>query len=834
MTELKHAVRALLRTPFLTGVAVLSLALGIGANAAMYSLFDQILLRSLPVAAPDDLVNLTAPGPKPGSQSCNQAGDCEVVLSYPMYKDLAREHPGFTGLAGHRMFGANLAQGDQTVSGEGMFVTGSYFPLLGVRSALGRVLQPTDDQVAGEHPVAVLSYRFWQNQLGGDPNVLNSPIIVNGVTLTVVGVAAEGFNGVTLGANPDVFVPVIMREDLDPLFDSFDNRRSYWLYVIGRLAPNTSMEQAEAAINQLYTGIINDVEAELQEGMSETTLASFREKRLVLEPGRRGQSSIHENARTPLALLLGITLLVLLIACANIANLLLARGAQRSTEMAIRSSLGAGRTQLLRQLLTESLLLAVVGGVLSLAFARGTLAWVGSILPEAPRATLGLELEPTVFLFTAIVTVATGFLFGLYPAIHATRTDLLSTLRAGTGHAGGTRSAARFRTVLVTAQIALSMTLLVAAGLFIRSLANVSRVDLGIETDNMVTFMIAPVLNGYEPERSKILFERLEEELAAVPGVTGVSDAMVPLLGGSSWGTSVGVQGFEDGPDIDNGSRFNLVGPGFFRTVGTPLIAGREFTRSDGPESPRVAIVNEAFAEKFGLERGEVIGALMTDEPHSEAGLDIEIVGLIENAKYNEVREDIPPVFYMPYRQDESIGFINFYARTDGDPAPLLRAVPGVMRRLDPSLPVENLMTMTRQANESVFMDRMISLLSASFATLATLLAAIGLYGVLAYTVARRTREIGLRMALGAHSTMIRRMVLKQVGWMLVVGGVIGVAGAYGLGRAASSLLFQLQGHDPIAFAGAIVLLTLVALGAGFVPAFRASRVDPMKALRYE
>ncbi|MEJ2501827.1 MAG: ABC transporter permease, partial [Gemmatimonadota bacterium] len=329
MIHLKQAVRALLKTPFLTTVAVLSLALGIGANAGIFSMFEQILLRSMPVVEPDRLANLSAPGPKPGSQSCNQAGDCEVVLSYPMLRDLEAEHPGFTGIAGHRIFGANIAQGDRTLDGEGMLVSGGYFSLLGVRPALGRLLQPADDAVPGEHPVAVLSHRFWRTELGADPDVLNSTIVVNGRTMTVVGVAARGFDGTTLGAQPDVFVPISMRQAIEPLFDGFEDRRSYWVYAFGRLAPGESLDRSEAAINGVYSAIINETEAELQTGMSQTTLAAFRDRQLIVEPGSRGQSSVHEEARTPLYMLLGITGLVLLIACANIANLLLARGAQR-------------------------------------------------------------------------------------------------------------------------------------------------------------------------------------------------------------------------------------------------------------------------------------------------------------------------------------------------------------------------------------------------------------------------------------------------------------------------------------------------------------------------
>ena len=836
MANIKLAVRKLLKTPFLTSVAVLSLALGIGANAAIFSIFDQILLRPLPVAEPDRLVNLEAPGPKPGSQTCNMAGGCEAVFSYPMFRDLeAAEETGLSGLAGHRLFGANIAQGDRTVSGQGMMVSGSYFPLLGLRPALGRLLQPADDEVIGAHPVAVLSHRFWRNNLGGDPGVLNRTIVINGTTMTVVGVAPRGFDGTTLGPQADVFVPLTMRGEMERWRGDFERRNAYWIYVFGRLAPGMTVEQVESRLNRIYSSIINEVEAPLQEGMSEQTLAQFREKRVLVEPGEKGQSSVHEDSQTPLTLLLGITALVLLIACANIANLLLAKGASRSTEMAVRDSMGASRGQLLRQLLTEAMILAVVGGVAGLAVAWGTLWGIASILPEQQSAILNLQLSPQVIGFTAAVALGTGIIFGLYPAWHATRADLVRSLKGGSGQTSGARSAARFRTGLVTVQIALSVTLLVAAGLFIKSLANVSRVDLGIRTDNIVTFGIAPLLNGYEAERSQVLFERLREELAALPGVTGVTSGMVGILAGNSWGTDVAVQGFQGGPDIDQNSRYNEVGPDYLRTLGIPLIAGREFELRDGPDATPVAIVNEAFAEKFGLERGEVVGSFMSlnSRAHGDS-LNIEIVGLAQNAKYNNVKDEVPPLFFIPHRQDEDLGFLNFYVRAASEPGPIIRAIPEVVRRLDPNLPVEDLITLEQQVAENVFMDRFISILTTAFAVLATLLAAIGLYGVLAYTVELRTREFGLRMALGAGTPEVRRMVLGQVGRMLVIGGVIGVAAALGLGRAAGSLLYELEGHDPLVLVASVVLLAAVAFGAGYVPAFRASRVDPMEALRYE
>ncbi len=834
MADLKHAFRTLGKTPFFTAVAVLSLALGIGANAAIFSLFDQILLRALPVEEPDRLVNLGAPGPKPGSQSCNQAGDCEKVFSYPMMRDLQAGETGFQALAGHRLFGANFSHPSGTTNGSGVLVTGNYFETLGVRSALGRLLTPEDDQAVGAHYVAVLSHAYWQRQLGGDRGVLNSTLVINGKPFTVVGVAEPGFEGTTLGDEPDVFVPITMREELYPTWPGFEDRRSYWVYLFGRLAPGLEIEQAEERINTLYSSIIEEVEVPLQEQMTEETMERFRAKQVTLVPGYRGQSSVHREAETPLYLLLAITAFVLLIACANVANLLLARGAQRGQEMAIRSSLGAGRGQLLRQLLTESVLLALLGGAASLAVAWGTLRVMGRLLPPDATAMLSFSLDGTVLLFTGALSLGTGFVFGLYPALHNTRLDLTSRLKAHTGQPSGSRGAARFRSGLVTAQIALSLALLASAGLFLKSLANVSRVDLGIRTDHMVTFGVSPALNGYEPERSQALFQELERELAALPGVEQASASMVPVLAGSSWGTSVTVAGFEWEPGVDAGTRYTLVGPGFFSTMGMALLAGREFTESDGPGAPKVAVVNESFARKFGLEGREEVGTFMAMNSSHADSLDTRIVGVVQDAGYNDVKNEAQPVLYVPYRQDEDLGFLYFYARTAVDPSSILRAVPPLVSRLDPNLPVEELKTMERQVTENVFLDRFISILSSAFAVLATLLASVGLYGVLAYTVAQRTREIGLRMALGADRGKVMKLVLGKVVRMLVFGAVAGLVAAFFLGRVAQSLLFGMEGVDAVVLSVVTALLAAIALGAGYLPALRASRVDPMQALRYE
>jgi len=830
--NIRFALRTLFKSPFVTTIAVFSLAFGIGANTAIFSLFNQMLLKPLPVTAPEQLVNLSAPGPKPGSQSCNQAGDCDAVFSYPMFRDLEQESRVFSGLAAHRAFGANLSYQGQTQNGEGMLVSGSYFPTLGLVPTLGRLLGPGDDAVVGESPVAVLEHDYWVTRFGADPGVLNATMTVNGHTLTIVGVAPPGFGGTTLGSRPRIFVPITLRGLLENNFNGFDNRRNYWAYVFGRLAPGMTVESARTAVEPRYRTIVTEVEAPLQTGMSDAAMERFRAKPLVIEPGQRGQSSVHEEAGTPLQILFGVTGIVLLIACANIANLLLARAAGRAGEMAVRLSIGASRIQLVGQLLLESCLLALLGGAGGLLVAQWTMGVISQILPADAAAVLTFSVDWTVLSFAAALSLGTGLLFGLFPAIHSTRPDLATTLKGTAGQPSGSRSAARFRTVMVVGQMALSMALLTSAGLFTKSLYNVSRVDLGVDIDQVVTFRISPRMSGYTAEKSKQLFERLEESLRAQPGVRAVTASMVPLLAGSNWGTDVRVQGFESGPDIDSNSRLNTVAPDYFSTLGIPLIAGREFTASDRLGTRKVAIVNEAFAEKFKLGR-DAVGKLM-GQSGSSGELDMEIVGLVQNAKYSEVKGAIPPLFFSPYRQDERIGSISFYVRTEIAPEQFLRTIPTLVSALDPDLPVEELRTMPQQVRENVFLDRLISTMSASFAVLATLLAAIGLYGVLAYTVSQRTREFGLRMALGADGAGVRALVLRQVAVMAAFGGTIGLGLAWWIGREAQSQLFEVQGHDPYVFTLSFVLLGIVALTAGFLPALRASRIAPMKALRWE
>ncbi|MCC7176994.1 MAG: ABC transporter permease [Acidobacteria bacterium] len=828
--------RLLWRSPGLSLVAILTLALGIGANTAIFSMFEQTLMRPLPVPDPSALVNLGAPGPKPGGDNCNQAGSCAEVFSYPMYQDLERLAADTVAMAAHRATDVTVVPPGRSTGAWAMatFVSGSYFPVLQLVPAMGRLIDPVDDDVAGGTEVAVLSDDYWRTQLGAAPDILGQTLLVNDHAVTIVGVAPRGFTGTTLGIRPAVFLPITLYDRLQPgsqsWANSLENRRRYWVYAFARLKPGVTIELARTALNMPYTRILHEVEAPLQLGASDLVMSRFRSKQLTVAEGARGQSRMHAVMSAPLTLLLTVTAVVLLIACANIANLLLVRSAGRAGEMAVRLSIGGSRWQLVRQLLTESGVLAVLGGLGGLLVARWTLAAVALFMPRQTSETVvTFALDWRALLFSGGLALAAALLFGLAPALHSTRPDVLSTLKDQSGQPSGAQKAAWFRTGLATAQIALAMALLVSAGLFVRSLANVSRVDLGLSAEHVVSFAVAPGMQGYSPERTRAFLEQLEERLGALPGVTSASASRVRVLSGQTTGGDVAVQGFGAGPDTDVNVRFHQIGPSFFRTMGMSMLAGREFTVADNAASPKVAIVNEAFVRKFDL-GASAVGVRMGDGRSGPT--DTEIVGVVRDAKYSDVKGDVPALVYRPYRQNPALFASYFYVRSAQPPEALLAALPRVVAEQDPAVPVRDLMTMSEQVRDNVFLDRMISLLSASFAVLATLMAALGLYGVLAYATAQRTREFGLRMALGAAPAQLRALILWQVARMTMVGGVLGLAAALALGTAVRSLLFGLDGYDPVVVGLSVVLLAVVAVGAGLLPAVRAARTDPMQALR--
>jgi predicted permease len=829
--DLRYALRRMRRSPVFSIVAIASLAIGIGANTVVFSLFNEVLLRPLSVPDPAALVNLSVPGPHFGSVSCNQAGSCDSVFSYPMFRDLERQQTVLTGLAGYWLFGANLAYGGQTLSGRGAMVSSSYFSVLQLAPTLGRLIGPDDDRAPDGTAVVVLSYAYWVDRFGAAPDVIGKTMTVNGQTMTIVGVGPRNFSGTTVGSVAQVFAPITMRSRLEPPFDSFNDRRWYWVYAFGRLKPGVSIEQARAALDGQHHAILTGVELPLMTKASDDERAQFVARTLVVDPGAEGQSILHRLAKPIVTMLFVVTGIVLVIACANLANLLLARSAARATELAVRASIGASRRRLVGQLLVEACALSLLGGVAGLVLGEWLLAAVRTALAPVGMPNFDVHLDWRVLTFSIGVALLTGVVFGVFPALHSTRTNLASAIKHQAAQSSGARSAARFRAAMILAQMTLSTILLVSAGLFTKSLANVSRVELGIQIDHLVTFTIWPRSNGYTPAAARDLFQRVEERLAVTPGVERAAATSVALVAGTTLGTDVLVETPTQRDGAASNSAYAAVGPGYFETVGIPLVAGRGFTAADRVGAPRVAIVNEAFAKKLGL-GPDIVGRRMRQG--SNGPLDMEIVGLVRNAKYSNVKDAVPAIFYTPYRQDEHLAGASFYVRTPLDPASFLKTVPAVMATLDPNLPIEDLRTMEDQVRVNEFGDRALVMLSLSFALIATLLAAIGLYGVLAYSVAQRTREFGVRIALGAAPSQVRRLVLRSVVWLTVIGGVIGAGAAFALGRAIESLLYEMKSRDPWVFVTAVGVLVCFALLAGFVPAWRASRIAPMAALKAE
>jgi predicted permease len=783
-------------------------------------------------------VNLAAPGPKPGGgvQDLGLA-DREAQFSYPMFRDLEKEQTGFTGIAAYVDYLANLSFEDRPTSGRIYLVSGSYFDVLNLRPALGRLLRPGDDPTVGESAVAVLSYEFWQRSFGSDPAVIGKTLSVNGQSLEIVGVAPQGFRGTNIGVRTDVFAPLTLAPTamaglVGPRM--FENRQGYWIYLFARLKPGVTLERAAAQLNRVYSGVLNDVEAQQLSAaqLPAGTLDAFRARQIEFSPGSQGRSTLAGQAARPLTLLLVVTALVLLIVCVNIANLLLARGAARAGEMATRASLGASRAWLVRQLLSESFVLIAIGGLASLGVAALLVRLIAGLLPAGIAIGLAPQLSPTAMLFAAAASLVTVVVFGLAPAWRVSDANPALAMKAGAARAGGSRAAMRFRGALTTAQIAFSVLLLVLAGLFTKSLMNVAAQDLGMEFESVLSFSVTPRMNAYGPERLADYYDRLEEALKAQPGVVAVGSSGVPLLGNFALRQPFGVEGFEAAPGVDTTAAYAMVGTDYFAALGIPLRAGRTFTKQDDTRSPLVVIVNESFARKFdlGMEVGKRVGGGATPTSYP-----FEIVGIVGDAKFASVKAAFEPVMYVSrYQTAGGIQAMFYNVRASGNPRGLLTMVPRVAAQIDPDVPVTNLATMTTTVNGNVYVDRLLSTLSAGFAVLATLLAGIGLYGVLAYNVTQRTRELGLRLALGAAPAGVRMLILKQVGVMALIGAVVGLAGAFGLGRAAEALLFGMSGRDPAVFGAALAVLALVVLAASWLPAWRASRIAPTQALRYE
>jgi len=839
--DLRYALRTLKKSPVFTVVAVLSLALGVGANTAIFTFLDQILLRLLPVKEPKELALLSMKGFHYGG---NWGGN---ALSYPMYRDFSEHNTVFTGMFCRFPYRVSLGFNGHTERASGELVSGTYFPLLGVGTAIGRAFTPDDDATPDGHPIIMLSYDYWETRFAGDPSILGKTVIMNGHNYTIVGVAQKGFDGIELGRAAQVFVPIMMRGQAVPQsFLDFKNRRQRWVNVFGRLKPGVTAVQAKTSLQPFFHGIL---EMEVKEAAFNNASAEVREKFLknIIDvlPGSQGRSSLRQQLTTPLWVLIAITGGVLLIACANVASLLIARATGRQKEIAIRLAMGAGRGRIMRQLLVESLLLSTIGGVLGLLLA----IWIDhSLMAFLPAQTAGLKLSTTpdlrILLFTFGVSILTGVIFGFAPALQCTRPDVAPTLKDQVGGIVGGGAQVRFRKALVAMQVTLSLLLLVGAGLFIRSLRNLRDLGPGFPTENLAAFNIDPTLNGYNSDQSKVFYRQLTDKINAVPGVRSIGLASSRILEGDEWDNWVTVEGYHPKANETPDPYMNSIGPGYFATLGVPILAGRDFTIKDtetvqhGPKpentQPRMVTVNEKFAKRYFGSSPNAIGRHVGFGIDPNTKTDMEIIGVFKDIKYTSLRDEIPIQMCVPYLAARGVGSMTVYVKTSMDAEQFFSAVRGKVRELDANLPLNAMRTLDTQISNSLLIERLIASLSTVFGFLATLLAIIGLYGVMAYTVARRTREIGIRMALGAFQKHVVWMVMREVLLLVAIGVVAGIAAAVALTRFVQAQLYGITAHDPMTLAIASLALGAVACAAGYIPAVRASRIDAMQALRYE
>ncbi len=829
--DLRQAVRSLRHSPLFTAVALLSLAVGIGANAAIFGLLDQVLLRPLPVAQPGRLALLSASRPNTGHIESNYTDD-SICFSYPLYKDLRDRQPGvFSGLLARFPVSASVAWGARSERSDAELVSGDYFSVLGVGTVLGRPFSPEDER-PGAPPVVVLSHGAWRRRFGGDPRVLGRTLRVDGHPFTVVGVVEPGFRSVAVGEAPELFVPIVQKPILTPRWQDLENRRSSWLNVLARLAPGVSRERAEAGMAPLFRSLM---EAEVPTlGRNSSLAPRFVARHLSLLPGGRGISGVGDLFGRPLLILMGMVALLLLIACANLAGLLVARAAARQREIAVRLALGAARGRLVRQLLVESGILALGGGALGLAFAAWGARLLLQIVPQDYGLGSALSVAPDarVLAFTLAVALVTGLAFGLLPALQATRPRLSSVLR--TQGAAAEPGEVRLRKALVVAQVAVSLLLLLGSLVFSQSLANLRRLDPGFRPDRLTTFSLDASLNAYREPALRALYARVADEVGRLPGVTAAGYAEVSLLTGSESSSNYTFDRAGSGRVEEPRVSENWVSPGLLSTLGVPLLAGREITDADRAGSEKVVVVNETLARKL-YGGASPLGRRLGHGGGSGTKLDTTIVGVVKDAKQLDLRTAGEPFLYLPFAQKtENLGPATFYVRTAAGAPPIGPALAAAVRRLDPDLPVSNLRTMEEQIDESIFLDRAVSTLAQFFGAFALLLAGLGLYGVMAYVVTRRAREIGIRMALGADRAAVLRLVLAEVALLLALGVLVAVPASLPLGRWVSHQVYGVGMADPATLLTLAVLMAAVGLAAGYLPARRAAGMDPLRALKEE
>ncbi len=830
--DVRYALRQLRRSPGFTTVALLTLALGIGATTGIFTLVDAVLLKSLPVPHPEQLFLV--------KQTDHTAEKTRV--SYPFFLHVRQQLPD-TAVIGAAAWPDDFyinAGTEQPERALGQLVSGNYFQVFETWPVLGRLLTPADDAKLSGSAAAVISYGYWQRRFAGDPGVIGRKLTVNSMPFSIVGVAARGFFGARAGKEPDFWMPLTMQSDVryhdhysdmaaEPLKPWIPQDRIFWLQPIVRVKEPAALAQVTTVMNRVYR---NDLLQATQGVADPDLLRWFQTVTLTLEPGQQGFANLRREFEQPLLLLMGMAVMVLLIACANIANLLLARAAARQRGFAVRLSMGASRSRLICQMLTECVLLSSFGGMLGIAVAFGCT----SVLPkwastEATPIPLNLTPDARILIFSVVVTMATGLLFGLAPALMSARVDPASVLKGSAQSISGREARWSVRKALVAVQVALSLVLLVGAGMFVRTLGNYSRLNPGFDRDHLLSVHLDTHMVNYQASDFPSLYERLTSQLEAIPGVRSASVTTCSIVSGCLDSNAVRIADDKHlGGSRKAESQVNNVAPNYFETVGIGLLQGRGFTTTDGPASPKVAIVNQAFARQF-LSGSDAVGRRFSyaDTPQES----FAIVGEVADARVNDIREEAPPVIYYPIAQAPG-NIDGLEIRTMADPQGIAAQVRQAVAAVDHRIPIIDIITLNEEVKNNLSQQRLIARLTSIFGLLALGLACLGLYGVMSYIVERRTSEIGVRLALGSTRQAVLRLVLQETLLLITVGGLIGLALSIAAMHLATSFLFGLSPEDPATIGGALLLLLLVSMAAGFFPAWRAASIDPMQALRTE